>query len=222
MIDSRPEQDNDSIDEDDGTEVEEADQQPFFKTRAAFDEWLENISNSANDKDGAETLHQQYAEGTYLSQLPDYVAFIGGSEAYRWLVTKICQHERLSFADDDIMSKIGSTIRDELRTQEPLRKMSHRAPLSTVEIQFKFDWNPGLFLKDRELTNNPFTVLDSIFCITGSLREAQAMTVSEYVQQTWPVTGETILRLFNQLLYLPQDHQNSRKCVSEDQEGSSI
>ena len=157
-------------------------------------------------------MQLQRAEEDYLPQLPDYEAFIGGSEAYRWLVTKICQHERLAFAKNDAMSKIGSTIRDELRTQEPLRKMSHRAPLSSVEIQFKLDWHPGLVLEEQKLTNTPSNVLDTILCITGSCREAQVLTVSEYVRQTWPVTGQAVLSLFTQLLCLPQDHQNTRKC----------
>lgn len=204
-----PKNDNNSI-SDDGTEDKEADRQPFVKSEDMTHEWLDSVSNSANDQDGAAETYK-YADEKCLSHLADYEAFIRDSEAYRWLVTKICQHERLAFANHDAMSKIGSAIRDELRTLEPLRKMSHRRPLSTVEILFKLDWHPGLYLEDQKLTNPPSNLLDTILCITGSLCEAQAMTVSEYVRQTWPVTGGAVLNLFDQLLYLPQDQKSSRK-----------
>lgn len=207
------EQDNDSIVED-GTEVEEADRPPFVKPQAMLNEWLNHVPDFANGEDeGEETLQTQFD----LPQLPDYEAFVGDSEAYRWLVTKICQHERLAFANNDTMTKIGSKIRDELRTQGSSRKMSHRAPLSTAKIQFRFDWHPAVFFRDQKLTNAPSDILDIVLCITGSLCEAQAMTVSEYVRQTWPVTGEAVLNLFNQLLCLPQDHQNTRRRFSVNQ-----
>jgi hypothetical protein len=147
-----------------------------------------------------------------LPCLPDYKTFIISSESYRWLMSKICQQERLSFGDHNVMSEIGSKVQKELRVYASLHKMSHRRPLSSVQVDFLIPWNPRWRDKDKMHKSLRSNVLKSTICISGSWCEAQAMSVTEYMRQTWPVVGEATIHLFEKLLTLPDNVVSTCKC----------
>jgi len=134
------------------------------------------------------------------SQITAYEHHIRKSDAYRWLR----RTTRLQFPTHDLMSKIGITLQTELQAQDPLRKLSHRGPSLTYTISYKLDWNPVSVLRDLGVDPSAPGILGRVLCLTGTISEAQATTVAEYIAQTWPETAEPVVMLVSNLLSLPE------------------
>ncbi|PGG95740.1 hypothetical protein AJ79_09893 [Helicocarpus griseus UAMH5409] len=181
--------------------------QSFEKPSDIVSKWLSGLEASEDIQDAPEDIG---GDSRVPFQLPDYEKFIKQSDAYQWLLFKIHQHGRLTFGDPDLMCGIGVRVQNQLRAQEPLRRISRRRP-SLVRMTFNLDWNPVQFIQDRSLASH---ALDKVLCLTGSWDEAQAATVAEYMGQTWPVTGKHIITLLQELISLPV----GRECFfSQDQ-----
>lgn len=142
-----------------------------------------------------------------LFQLPDYKKFVQQSNAYQWLISRIRQHSRLAFGDPNLMFDIGASIRNQLRVEESLRRLSRRRPPTLVSMTINLDWNPIHFVQDQGLASPSSDVLGKVLCLSGSWDEAQATTVMEYIEQTWPITGEPIISLLHELISLPEGQE---------------
>jgi hypothetical protein len=102
------------------------------------------------------------------------------------------------------MSRIKTILQTELLGQEPLPKLSRWRPSLTYSISFKLNWNPISVLRDQGVDPSVPGILDRVLCLTGTISEAQATTVAEYMSQTWPETTEPVIMLISNLLSLPE------------------
>ncbi|CAJ0554667.1 Ff.00g131800.m01.CDS01 [Fusarium sp. VM40] len=160
---------------------------PFRKAEETIVAWIGDIN-----PDPAST--------TDLSQMPQYRQFIQESSAYRWLLTKLKQHNRLTCEKPNIMDEIGVVIRNRLKNTESLRKMSrNRAPVP-VEMTYTVNWNLLGFMRDRGIPSPFAPALPNILCLTGTWDEVQATSVIEYMDQTWPQSGKALIALLQTLL----------------------
>ncbi|KAM0250769.1 hypothetical protein ACHAP5_001986 [Fusarium lateritium] len=137
---------------------------------------------------------------TDLSQMPQYRQFIQGSSAYQWLLTKLRQNNRLVCEKPNIMDGIGVAIRDKLKTTELLRKMSRNRVSVPIEMTYTVDWDLIGFFRNRSISPPFSATLPNILCLTGTWQEAQATTVIEYMDQTWPRSGRSLITLLQTLL----------------------
>jgi hypothetical protein len=191
--------DNDDVEPD----HEEPHRRPHFKSHSEVSDWINSAESGTSLGPVSEELREktpQELEQPSVPQLSDYKVFIESSESYRWLVSRFRQHRQLSNGDRDTKSDVGSSLRERLRTQEALRKMSHRRPLSKVVVEFVLQWHPKSHVDDQGDDQPMPKTLDNILCLTGSWYEAQATTIADYMRQTWPVTGEAVVSLFRQLM----------------------
>ncbi|KAF7556111.1 hypothetical protein G7Z17_g1593 [Cylindrodendrum hubeiense] len=137
--------------------------------------------------------------------LDDYKQFIESSQAYQWLLLRIKRYSQMDRSGLSLMLDIGLSIRNHLLSFAPLRKVSrHKAPIS-VEMSFSLDWNLRQFIQDQEYTGAPEDIFDCIICLTGTSQQAQAMTVSEYMEQTWPAANESIRLLMKKYFSYPNE-----------------
>jgi hypothetical protein len=190
--------------------------QRHFKSDSDVLDWL----NSAELGTDLGPVCEEPSEGSLhepgkrdLPRLDDYKVFIESSESYRWLISRLWQHGQLSYEGRDTKSEIGNSLREKLRSQESGRKMSHRRPLSKVLAEFVLQWHPESLGEDQRQDHAFSTTLEEILCLTGSWHEAQAMTIADYMRQTWPATGEAVIDLFRQLMAISDDET----CVCEYQ-----
>jgi hypothetical protein len=198
----------DSGDGDLESDDEESHRKPHLTQRSEVFDWMNKIESGTNPERNEESLFD--LEQGNPPGLPEHKIFVKSSESYRWLLSRFWQHGRLSFEDRDTKSEIGSGFREKLRALESLRKMSTRRPLSKVHAIFLIQWHPANYLEDHG-QDRPFPrTLDDILCVTGSWYEAQATTIADYMRQTWPVTGEAVIKLFEQLI--PGLHEENRTC----------
>ncbi|MBE3045241.1 hypothetical protein IMZ48_22350 [Candidatus Bathyarchaeota archaeon] len=91
---------------------------------------------------------------------------------------------------------IGADIRAKLLEHPALHN-----PQATVSTSFLLeDWTPRHFI-EKQAYDLPYEkILDHVICVTGTWRNAQAMTVAEYMAQTWPRTSQGLLALMNNVL----------------------
>jgi hypothetical protein len=160
--------------------------------------WLDQYGNPVHTS-GAEKLLETAIEED-LFQFPDYRSFIQGSVAYQNLLCRMRQHSQLSTGDPNCMINISESIGRHIRMQQAGRTVSRRRPTPLVNMTIELDWNPHEFFQSAGLDSIPADILDRTICITGTWHEAQATTVTVYLQQTWPVTGDHILSLLRKLL----------------------
>ncbi|RYP73035.1 hypothetical protein DL771_003903 [Monosporascus sp. 5C6A] len=198
------------VDSDDQEPEREAFQKPIGTT---FD-WLSGIEPfSEHDHEGGDSdsnmddAHLTAEDEPLLFRFEDYERFVRTSGAYRWLLSRIRQHDQLRWGNPDSMSEIGAEIRNRLMSQEPLRRISRRRPPSAVTMILTLDWNPVKFFHDQGLDPTLPGVLERVLSLTGTLHEAQATTVVEYMTQTWPETWEPIITLISDLVSKPEGEE---------------
>ncbi|TXB96893.1 hypothetical protein FocTR4_00011439 [Fusarium oxysporum f. sp. cubense] len=158
---------------------------PFKKAEEMIVDWINDVkSGEPND----------------LSQMPQYRRFIQGSEAYRWLLTKISQQSRLSSEEPSLMDRIGTTIRNKLKECIPHHKMSRKKASIAFEMTYSVTLDVIGIMKHSGISSSFDKALPNILCLTGKWDEAQATSVAEYMDQTWPQSGGAIISLLQDLL----------------------
>ncbi|KAL4909723.1 hypothetical protein BDW74DRAFT_173217 [Aspergillus multicolor] len=195
---------------------ETSEHKAFAKPRDMLSQWISNLELpvpsageqhsapiSPSQEDISRDMRVCHARDEPFFQLPDYERFISASDAYQWLLLKIHQHGHIALDDPSVVSNIGKTLRNRLRAQQALHKISRRKA-SLVSMAFEVDWNPIQYLTNLGMELPAPNVLERILCLTGTWNEAQAMTVVEYLRQTWPVSGEHMIALMHKLIELPE------------------
>ncbi|KAF5968826.1 hypothetical protein FBULB1_10542 [Fusarium bulbicola] len=158
---------------------------PFKKAEEMIVDWIDDVkSGEPND----------------LSQMPQYRRFIQGSEAYRWLLTKISQQSRLSCEEPSLMDRIGNTIRNKLKESIPHHKMSRKRASTGFEMTYSVTLDVIGIMKQSGISSSFDKALPNVLCLTGKWDEAQATSLAEYMDQTWPQSGGTITSLLQDLL----------------------
>ncbi|KAF5249308.1 hypothetical protein FANTH_5389 [Fusarium anthophilum] len=158
---------------------------PFKKAEEMIFDWIDDVkSGEPND----------------LSQMPQYRRFIQGSEAYRWLLTKISQQSRLSCEEPSLMDRIGNTIRNKLKESIPHHRMSRKKESLGFEMTYSLALDVIGMMKRSGISSSFGKALPNILCFTGKWDEAQATSVAEYMDQTWPHSGGGIISLLQDLL----------------------
>lgn len=80
----------------------------------------------------------------------------------------------------------------------------------TCSARYVVDWDPVKFIEEQypekhRMRAGNFTGLGEILTITGTLPNTQVLTVKEYIQQTWPVTGTEVLNAVEDAIRLRYD-----------------
>jgi hypothetical protein len=107
---------------------------PFFKADVDLQEWIANLET--HPQSGEPEVQNKPVEEVQLPQLASYKSLVSRSEAYAWLISKICVRNLLSCADPNAMEEIGSRMLSTLLSQKPLRKLSRRKSTSVMQMTF--------------------------------------------------------------------------------------
>ncbi|RKL38933.1 hypothetical protein BFJ72_g7063 [Fusarium proliferatum] len=174
-----------SLEDSEAENEEEASKVPFKKAEEMIVGWIDDVKSG---------------EPSELSQMPQYRQFIQGSEAYRWLLTKISQQSRLSCEEPSLMDKIGNTIREKLKECIPHHKMSRKKASIGFEMAYSVTLDVIGIMNRSGISSSFDKALPNILCFTGKLEEAQATSVAEYMNQTWPQSGDATMSLLQDLL----------------------
>ncbi|KAF7540099.1 hypothetical protein G7Z17_g12282 [Cylindrodendrum hubeiense] len=124
--------------------------------------------------------------------LSAYQSVIFDSQAYKWLLANLKKEAVLQWKESHpciLIENIRLTLIEKL----PTGTISKRhAPLSH-EMTFVLNWQEDIKLRlDRESEEPvawPARELSSFVVLTGSHDDAQALTMKQYMSQTWPANG---------------------------------
>jgi hypothetical protein len=106
------------------------------------------------------------------------------SKAYQWLVGRI--QRILTTREGATMEFIRKVILGRLNVSNPPSDGIYSA-------DYLISWRPLEFLREQNYQKGENQAIGEIITVTGSAIDAQAMTCAQYMNQTWPLSGNETL-----------------------------
>ncbi|VUC25621.1 unnamed protein product [Clonostachys rosea] len=150
-------------------------------------------------------------EGDNEAWLSSYREFIRNSGVFQWLLGRLYVESSLVATEPRAMEAIKAKIMSSLR---PSQKISRNVSSECFNASFCVGWQPLVFFRGQEFGLDAAEVVSRVVTLTGSENDAQALTCSQYLSQTWPTTGLLTLRLIQEVLRKGLDYQ--QKCTYPD------
>jgi hypothetical protein len=124
--------------------------------------------------------------------LQQYCDIIFETEPYEWLISRLRREFLLTPTGPNLMNDIKQKILLCL----PQSLNLHRKRLSsTYKAMFIVDWDPLHFMKTQQYEDKSYQA-DMAITLTGwSYKDTQALTCAHYLSQTWPGSGEHVMRV---------------------------
>lgn len=137
----------------------------------------------------------QDQEGSLESLDSEYLKLILASPAYQWLLAALRREVVLNL--EDAASMVA--IRKAIAFPRPPR-ISAKRSVEIFSLTFHIPWDPKQFVKDQNYQEKPEDAICDAITLTGTAKNAQALTTAQYLEQTWPTTGQQILQLIRAIV----------------------
>lgn len=138
-----------------------------------------------DDKDDAEEFVETLEPDWYKS-------FVLNSAAFNWLVTTLLTELQLTCQIANNMRGIRRQILGALPSEHTV---SRRIPSKEYKAKFEINWDPLSFFRDQKYPESPYDAFQHSLTITGAPEDAQCLTTTQYMCQTWPANGLEVLQL---------------------------
>lgn len=135
-------------------------------------------------------------EETNSTELPAYRNFIFETPAYEWLLASLRREFHL-LAEPNLMRAIRQEI---IRVLPRSRKVSRMKSTEIYKVTFQVAWDPLTFIKEQGYKEEPDEAISLAITLTGSVKDAQALTCAQYLCQTWPISGNHIILLVQEVI----------------------
>lgn len=156
-------------------------------------------SGESEDLEEGETVHDDYFNAT------------AESLAFQWLQSILQRELTLHSPEKNLMRGIGQQISHIL----PKPRISSNQGTETHKMIFQLEWDPMAFVQAQEYSQAPKDIANAI-TLTGTPRDCQALSVSQYLRQTWPMSSGFIIQLIQDLVSKPgMVHQSKFKITSD-------
>jgi hypothetical protein len=153
------------------------------RTNVDFDS-AENAFNSPRELSAAQKSARRWLVA-YHQLVPD-------TEGYEWLLSRLRKEMRLAPGNPSIMATIKSEIKQSLR---PLPRADNNILIHTYSVIFEVDWDIMKFLEKQQYITKLEDAIESIITLTASHQDPYITTCGQYITETWPSSGSTILQL---------------------------
>lgn len=134
-------------------------------------------------------------------ELPDvlrYRELIRNSPAYGWLVESARRETVLTHSEARALIEIRQHLTHAMPSSSSI---SRNRPSEVYNCAFRLAWNPKAFVAEQRYTCSPRqAIANSITLTEDATLNPQALTTSQYMAQTWSVSGVRLLQLIQQLL----------------------
>lgn len=132
--------------------------------------------------------------------LSKYHGVILKSPSYEWLLSSLKKESSLQW---DLRQPriMVENIRQKILDKLPAGTISKHRPLNACEVVFDLKWYDGdsgsaLFSK----LSTSEILLSELIAVTGSREESQALTIEQYLRQTWPAYGLQVLGVLQRVI----------------------
>ncbi|KAJ5364559.1 uncharacterized protein N7496_010272 [Penicillium cataractarum] len=153
------------------------------------------ISEPITDNTHTQEEQEEQAEQDEESNMPElsvYKSFISNVASYEWLLSSLRRELFLAPAKPNIMESIRKKIITSLPSSH---RLSRTLSAEAYTVTYVVKWNPLDFLDEQGYQEEPGEALKGVITLTGSSEDAQALSCTQYLCQTWPSTGGHILQL---------------------------
>ncbi|KAK2592180.1 hypothetical protein QQS21_010122 [Conoideocrella luteorostrata] len=159
---------------------------------------LDDSRESSLDDEGLQADTQDFQE---------YRDCIAASAAYGWLVETVKKQVLLASVTE---RNIMRMMRQEIMSCLPIaHKISREKSAGTYKMTFQVRWDPLAFLKEQDYRPKPDNALEMAITLTGSAKDAQALTCAQYLCQTWPSSGKHTIRLIKHVVNTKNGRRHS-------------
>ncbi|RAL08755.1 Pfs domain protein [Aspergillus homomorphus CBS 101889] len=159
-------------------------------------ECSEHSQSSASVKCRTE-LGDEMGPPSGFPQVQSYLALIHKSPTYPWLLDSIRRECVLAAPERQLKCHIRDYVQEALPQSS---RMNRKYPTATFDVLFKVYWDPVGFLEEQGYEETSGEAFGRIITLTGCNSTVQALTIQDYMQQTWPSTGMQILNLVKALV----------------------
>jgi hypothetical protein len=119
------------------------------------------------------------------------------SSAYQWLISSLHRESNMRLSGPNAAGTLRKSIVQKLGR---IRHISYRTTPRVSEVVFEIHLNLFIFFEMQQHDLPAGEALPKVITLTGYGDNVQAMTCFDYVAQTWPQAGPTIVNLLGQLL----------------------
>lgn len=159
-------------------------------------------ANSANTnidspKDDYSETNPSRVQGATDLWLAAYHELVPKTDGYQWLLGRLKKELLMTPAKPSSMDSINNLIAQSL---ELSLIAGHHTPTRTYDAVFEVDWNIMAFLEKQQYTTDLRETIERIITVTGSYQDSFITTCGQYINQTWPSSGEIIMQLVKELV----------------------
>jgi hypothetical protein len=174
-----------------------------------FDNYDFNVTSADTDED----------EEVDMPELLVYRAFIAKAPAYEWLLASLRREFLLGPAEPNLMEDIKQKI---LHFLPSSHNVSRKKSADAYKMTFELEFDPITFIKEQAYSEEPDKAVERAITLTGYANDVQALTCGQYLYQTWPTTGEHIIKLVKTAVRSGTGHRHTCKsfCLKSSGLGS--
>ncbi|KAM6487348.1 hypothetical protein HDV62DRAFT_151252 [Trichoderma sp. SZMC 28011] len=171
-------------------------EEDHFQGDGVRDDHIEQ--NHEEDKDQNDEEDKEES----IPDLGEYRDLISGSPAYSWLLGNLRRESVMEPKCSDSMKDINQKIVSFL---PHIRHISKSRSSESFQMTFLINWDPANFLEEQQYEESLDEAIERAVTLTGSAKNAQALTTLQYLRQTWPTTGEHVLKLVKDVMCGPRE-----------------
>lgn len=129
--------------------------------------------------------------GQETGMLLKHREYLINSSAYDWLRNALEREILLEPAYPDIRGGIRRQVLDSL----PPKRLSRVRGSQSYDVVFEMDWDPQVFLNEYGTDGGQAVSIGTAITVTSTSQDAQALTTSQYLSQTWPSIGKSVIQV---------------------------
>ncbi|KAL7934191.1 hypothetical protein V8C35DRAFT_36845 [Trichoderma chlorosporum] len=153
----------------------------------------DNMNNPVEELNSFAWADEEINSPQYFSQ---HYEATTASSAFQWVIEKLRELDQFS-TDQSAKQEISSCIIDGLNCN---RHISKRHPPKPTKGIFEITCDIFGYVKDQGYTKHAADVLPRAVTVTGSNPDVQALTIEQYLKQTWPTIGCRLLQTIQNAL----------------------
>jgi len=170
-------------------------------------QWREKVIPTTGEDDATEYVSDRDNKDE-AGGVADYLSLITDTPAYHCLVGYLRRELYLTHSEPSVMAEVGLRIASSIAQQ---KRVTWRKAATSHCMVFELDWDPQVFVWDQKINDEGGNAVAMAITITGSANDAQALSCSQYLAQTWPGTGPEVLELIKGAV---RDGASSRTSLS--------
>jgi hypothetical protein len=150
-----------------------------------MNEWDEmpRGEDDAEDNEGGDLKHNPKK---FLSEADmERISFAVNTSSFSWLLKVVQSRSQLSYSTADALDSIRKPL------SFCLNQYRGNRALRSQKVVIRMALDPRVFIEQQGYEGSHYLL--TALTITGSSTKARLLSCEEYLKQTWPLTGETVL-----------------------------